>query len=61
MPRSPRTCALVFDREIDRITKANRKTAKQKDNSSSSSNLSANSKKKLNWSQKQKTWQNKGH
>jgi hypothetical protein len=45
MPRSPRTSALVFECEIDRITKANRKTTRQNNNPSSSSNLSANSKK----------------
>ena len=47
MPRSSRTGALVFDHEIERTTKTNRKTIRQEDNSSRSSNLSANSKKEL--------------
>jgi len=45
MPRSSCTGALVFDLEIERTTKANRKTKRQEDNSPSSLNISAYSKK----------------
>ena len=45
MPRSLCASALVFDPEIERIGKANRKTKRQEDKPPNSSNLSANSKK----------------
>ena len=45
MPRSSRTGELVFDSEIKRTTKANRKTKRQDNNLPSSLNISANSEK----------------
>jgi len=45
MPRSSCTGALVFDLEIERTTKANKKIKRQEDNSPSWLNISAYSKK----------------
>jgi hypothetical protein len=46
MPRSSCTGALVFDLEIERTIKANRKTKRQEDNSLSSLNINVYSKNK---------------
>jgi hypothetical protein len=46
MPRSSLIGALVFNLKIERTTKANRKTERQEDSPQSSSNLSANLKKR---------------
>jgi len=56
MPRSSCTGALVFDLEIERTIKANRKTKRQEDNSLSSLNINVYSKNKKPRSDSAKNW-----